>query len=654
MSLQHAAKYLAQHGRGKDTMLVHMTPREVGGLQALAKASGGSLSVNPNTGLPEAGFLDSMMPMLIGAGLAAATGGTSLALTPGMIGLGVGAIEGLRTGDLGKGITAGLGAYGGAGLAGGLMGAGASSLASQNAGAAFDPTTMATSGQGAMMGVTPDVMTMEQLQAAHPEATLAELDAAQQSQNAMKTAALEQQAAADVLKPKVIEAPTSSSLDKIKAGLGATTDNLSSAGNFLKDNSKYAMAAASPLAAGLGEMPEYKGSGPNPYRYRFERGEASPFPTASRTGIEQSYFPNMRYVPYAGGGAVEAMSDANAIGANTGFPMADIQRGAYATPYQQPISQNVVTGAQDTRVDSYTGTERLAEGGTAKENPLLASPYRQEYLNENGAGANSAPGSISSGPGQGISGIATGLGLGMMGLGEALGPGIASGVIGALGSGIAGSQADAMGNAMSALSDIAAQSESTPGVVSMSDSQGNVVSVSSPASISAADIAMGLADAVAAASTSASSSSSAGVGGGTGSGSDGGTGDAGTATGDGGASGGDGGGGEANGGLLRRKYAMGGLSDLGGYSDGGRLLRGPGDGVSDSIPAVIGKRQPARLADGEFVVPARIVSELGNGSTEAGARKLYAMLDRVQKARGKTVGKGKVAKNTRADKYLPA
>ena len=102
------------------------------------------------------------------------------------------------------------------------------------------------------------------------------------------------------------------------------------------------------------------------------------------------------------------------------------------------------------------------------------------------------------------------------------------------------------------------------------------------------------------------------------------------------------------------KFASGGLSDLGGYSDGGRLLKGPGDGVSDSIPAVIGQRQPARLADGEFVVPARIVSELGNGSTEAGARKLYAMMDRVQKARSKTVGKKKVAVNTRADKHLPA
>jgi hypothetical protein len=112
----------------------------------------------------------------------------------------------------------------------------------------------------------------------------------------------------------------------------------------------------------------------------------------------------------------------------------------------------------------------------------------------------------------------------------------------------------------------------------------------------------------------------------------------------------------ANGGLLPRGYAMGGgLGSLGSYSDGGRLLKGPGDGVSDSIPATIGRnRQPARLADGEFVIPARIVSELGNGSTEAGAKKLYAMMARVQRARGKTTGKNKVAANSRADKYLPA
>jgi hypothetical protein len=100
--------------------------------------------------------------------------------------------------------------------------------------------------------------------------------------------------------------------------------------------------------------------------------------------------------------------------------------------------------------------------------------------------------------------------------------------------------------------------------------------------------------------------------------------------------------------------ARGGPSHLGDYSDGGRLLKGPGDGVSDSIPATIANKRPARLADGEFVVPARIVSELGNGSTEAGARKLYAMMDRVQKARKKSIGKNRVAVNSRTEKLLPA
>jgi hypothetical protein len=82
--------------------------------------------------------------------------------------------------------------------------------------------------------------------------------------------------------------------------------------------------------------------------------------------------------------------------------------------------------------------------------------------------------------------------------------------------------------------------------------------------------------------------------------------------------------------------AAGGISNLGSYSDyarGGRMLKGPGDGMSDSIPASIGGKRPARLATEEFVVPADVVSHLGNGSSDAGAKQLYAMMDRVRKAR---------------------
>ena len=100
---------------------------------------------------------------------------------------------------------------------------------------------------------------------------------------------------------------------------------------------------------------------------------------------------------------------------------------------------------------------------------------------------------------------------------------------------------------------------------------------------------------------------------------------------------------------VSQKYARGG--DLGGYSDGGRMLKGPGDGMSDSIPARIGARQPARLADGEFVVPADVVSHLGNGSTDAGAKQLYAMMDKVRKARTGTKKQGRAIK---PGKYMPA
>jgi len=96
-------------------------------------------------------------------------------------------------------------------------------------------------------------------------------------------------------------------------------------------------------------------------------------------------------------------------------------------------------------------------------------------------------------------------------------------------------------------------------------------------------------------------------------------------------------------------YAGGG--HLGGYSDGGRMLKGPGDGMSDNIPATIAGKQPARLADNEFVVPADVVSHLGNGSSDAGAKKLYAMMDKVRKAR---TGKKKQAPAIKADKYMPA
>jgi hypothetical protein len=90
-----------------------------------------------------------------------------------------------------------------------------------------------------------------------------------------------------------------------------------------------------------------------------------------------------------------------------------------------------------------------------------------------------------------------------------------------------------------------------------------------------------------------------------------------------------------------------------GYAAGGtpRFLSGGGDGMSDSIPATINGTQEARLADGEFVIPADVVSHLGNGSSKAGAKQLYSMMDRVRKAR---TGNEKQGRQIKPNKMMPA
>jgi hypothetical protein len=87
------------------------------------------------------------------------------------------------------------------------------------------------------------------------------------------------------------------------------------------------------------------------------------------------------------------------------------------------------------------------------------------------------------------------------------------------------------------------------------------------------------------------------------------------------------------------------------YKAGGKYLSGPGDGMSDNIKANIEGKQEARLARSEFVLPADVVSHIGNGSSEAGAEKLYAMMDRIRKAR---TGNHKQGKQINPDKFLPA
>lgn len=411
------------------------------------------------------GFLSSMLPTIAGAGLMAASGGTINPMTAGLI---LGGLQTARTGSVQKGLMAGLGAYGGANIGAGLLEAGAESAAN-----AAVPSSTAS--------LNPEVASAM----------------ANESGGALSAQGIQNQAAQDYAtkfmdaKKAAMDMGFQNNLSTMGQGLSGAMQNPSAfvSGNLGGGSQalKYGLAATAPMGAMTQQPQMQAGDSAMPQRLKYSQGTATPFPQPDVPGYDnlgqdfgrqQNYFPNAGYQQitpeeaksirgyaaggYMSGGPVEAMSNANAVGENTGYPQADITGHAYATPWQTPTSQNVVQGTADTGVNRISG-QMLASGGIA-------------------------------------------------------------------------------------------------------DAQYN----------------------------------------------------------------------------------------LGGYSDGGRLLRGPGDGVSDSIPAVIGKKKPARLADGEFVVPARIVSELGNGSTEAGARKLYAMLDRVQSARKKSIGKGKVAHNSRADKLLPA
>ena len=406
MSLQAAAKHLAMHGRGPDTHLVHMSGKELRGLQDIAKAGGTSLTINPKTGLPEAGMLDRLMPAIVGAAATYFSGG---AITPQMAGLGIGALQAGRTGDLKQGLMAGLGAYGGASLGG--MGL-----------------------ESAAPTVTPEAVSPENFVGPQPN------PGANPNLFSSGNAGMDKMIGADGMTN-----PTFSQNPADYSGFEATRGN-------------------------LGAMGENKLTG-------FEGKEFEPRPGVTPENYGDWYSGPTKETSLKPDSAANALDKKKLLGAGmlgmmTARPKTNMPTSTYSGTTPR-FSFNPATG-------QYT---RMADGGMAGGGEMF-----------NYAGA------------------------------------------------------------------------SSPVV----------------------------------------------------------------------------------------RLATGGISDLGGYSDGGRLLKGPGDGVSDSIPAMIGGKQPARLADGEFVVPARIVSEIGNGSTEAGARKLYAMMDRVQKARRKTTGKKQVAKNTRADRYLPA
>ena len=514
MSLELAAQHLASRGRKGDSMLVHMAPEEVSGLQALAMAAGGTLTLNPDTGLPEANFLKRMLPALIGAGLMFATGGTAAPLIAGMsnaatIGLGLGGFETLRTGSLEKGLMAGLGAYGGAGLTGGLMGAGAAGAAGATgtapamsmAPATASPATTALTNSG-ITGLAP--------------------------------------AAA----PAVSTAATASTVPGMM---------------------KYGLTALAPAMEPDAAKP-YDGGGPNPYNFafNFERPEGPSYDSREALQLRGRLRP---ITSMAEGGPIEDMSYQNRMdtmmanggqmfagGGKTEDP-AKGMTGASADAFRYLMGQSNASPAT-------VSAQQFAARSPAAAAPMVAAPAA------NRAGGFGGFRNLAN-----MVQDATQAGRANTFVGQLLGGG--------------------------------RNTSQTPSF-SFDPTTGQFTTLQMPEPEAALTQATTNPEAYYAKA----------------------------------------------GGLM--SMAQGGVSHLGDYSDGGRLLKGPGDGVSDSIPATIANKRPARLADGEFVVPARIVSELGNGSTDAGARKLYAMMDRIQKARGKTTGKDRVAVNSRAEKLLPA
>ena len=386
MSLQNLANQMQSTGRGGDTMLVHMNPKEVAGLQQLAMAHGGSLTINPQTGLPEAGFLSSLLPTVLGMALAPATGGASLGLTEAwQTAALVGAGTGLMTGSLKKGLMAGLGAFGGASMAPGIMSAGASaapavapnvvapaqaltSVGLPGPATAAAATNAAT---GASLGIQPNYFV--QGAAANPTLTAGQSFGAnnlvqQQAQQAAVQNELAKNAVGAVNGPPSV-------MQQFGSGLKNIITNQDGAGSrFVDENKKNLLSTGiSMLMSPEEKEAEKKRKEEEQYVFHrwpsnYSRQQLSDRPAGSTS--ERTYFaadggmvPGPRE-----SGTVEQMSQMNAVGDNTRYPMASQTTPTYAAPAERPISQNVIYPATDEPVDSYTGMptgKMMASGGIA-------------------------------------------------------------------------------------------------------------------------------------------------------------------------------------------------------------------------------------------------------------------------------------------------
>lgn len=376
MSLHTLAQHLQSAGRGEDKVLVHMTPKEVSGLQSLAMAHGGSLSINPKTGLPEAGFLSTILPIVAGMAL----GPAGVGLTAMQAGLATAAAGTAITGSLGKGLMMGLGAYGGAGMGAGFAAAGAA------------PSAIP------VQSVVPSVAT--------PGANAATNLGSGFANTAPNILANPLTSATGGGGINVLASPTSSFVPATTQATGQTVfekfkqvgrgfGNVFGGGEqgdaardqFMSKISKpqmYGMGLSALMAARQEQQEELerqmraqnKSVGPYKPAYTFDSGYNATAPAQGLSGEREYFNPTFTPVRYAegggvmalpqmGSGPVEQMSNLNAIGANTRYPMANMTAAKYATSTERPISENVITPMTNYNVDPYTGEQRFAGGGLA-------------------------------------------------------------------------------------------------------------------------------------------------------------------------------------------------------------------------------------------------------------------------------------------------
>jgi hypothetical protein len=386
---------LASRGRNGDSVLVHMAPEEVQGLQSLALAHGGSLTINPETGLYEASFLKKILPMVAGAFLGPAGLGMSAFATAAT----VGGITGLIEGDLKKGLMAGLGAYSGANITGALKQVGTPAAQPETPSTVVEappPTPKfgpaSTKDQIMFGGQAPRTFDVDPLARQNWAASNTPTGAAPiQAQT--------------TIKPSDITAPTTKFGTVMQGARNVFTGQEGAGGKFMdalgSPISKYATFAGAmiPFAEepkpinvpGMGENIVYIPGGFNPqYGTGADQPPQLPGKYYKRTAQGLVPYNPFQMAPgargFAVGGPVQAANqDMNMPmpypHPNQNYPLSTVVKANYSPQYLSNVPQpREVLSGYDTKVDPFTGEEKFAEGGDVKEDPNVVA--NRKYVEE--------------------------------------------------------------------------------------------------------------------------------------------------------------------------------------------------------------------------------------------------------------------------------